>query len=433
MKIPLEELLPTAGDDQQPACGDGKSTHKGKLEKLEAFAIVRSLAKLQPALTIYQAGAHEDVATLDCLLRSDAWHMIQRTLQPSRLTLIASPRLLSYLCEREVYFEDAQAFQIPLQRVDLSFEDMGVTVCGKLMIDFKLVGINSDIVLAGDMNLSESTACSPFTLRPWTSLHYHGGTHRPVYKEFQYFAKRPPCLLASNSASIPSGFNDLMLGANLTNLAYTAIFPHLMHINALARAIVGCTCLKDLRQPHYCSSPSTSPLPRSSGGCPNLRVLDIRLGPTRAANNGEEPSEQVDDNSHGCWHEMEQCYGTLISLCRWTEDVTSVCESSGTISIADVSSNAGWESSALKQEDLVEVHELERLDSPPTPMTNALGAALPKLERFISRDVEDGILVQKVRQIFRQTAPVWLEDKRPQSGCWSRAGDQETTTTQGGV
>jgi len=48
-----------------------------------------------------------------------------------------------------------------------------------------------------------------------------------------------------------------------------------------------------------------------------------------------------------------------------------------------------------------------------------MAGALPRFERFVSRDVEDGFLVQELHGLFINMAPDWFRDETG-VGRWSR-------------
>lgn len=338
LKVSLSEILPSAHYcEQVHLCNHDVSCEVAP--ELVEFAKRNDLAALQPSLVVYQEKDCRSLAALGYRSRWKLWQRLLSALCPSMLTLVVPPRVMGDIAGRQLDMNDAWAFKIEHQRLELSFTPSPYS---------------SGLLKAAKYANNDP---SPFAFQPWTKLTYHGGSCLPVFGEYHYFEKRPPCLLAADRLNPVGGFRSL--AHDLVTFSYYAVFPHLIHMQQLARAIAGLS---------------------------QLETLTLQLTPTQG-------STMLDDldligrgnlNLRDCWTEVERSYAVLISMCHCAgSEVPNTLSSSVTLR-----DPAG--SSIL----------------------------LPALKSFTSLDYQRGILAEELDDIFKRLTPSW--SKEAGSSTWYR-------------
>ncbi|KAL2158259.1 hypothetical protein VTH06DRAFT_4580 [Thermothelomyces fergusii] len=152
------------------------------------------------------------------------WRMLFGIMNPSRLTLIASPQALARLLSCMVYVGDADFFSIEERLHILSLSMDG-----------------------SSRSLPQSDPSAPpkcpterdhvrtelFTIRPWTHLLLNENSSIRVYRTYHFFDRRPPSILGSLLGCEEVPLNVMMVPRTVTSLSYIAIFPVATHFRLL--------------------------------------------------------------------------------------------------------------------------------------------------------------------------------------------------------
>lgn len=358
LKVDLKEILPPAHYCIFPH----QCTHDEPASiapDLVHFVDRNELYTLSPNLLVYQDTECTSIAALGNRSKWKMWQRILSTLKPFRLIIIAPPRNMGDIVGRSIDMTDSWAFKIRHQRLELALSTPFIN--GISTADASsTTGITWQV-----LERAQPYQCaqpSPFHLLPFDSLTYHGGSCLPVFGEYHYFEKRPPCLLASDRLYPSGGFANL--STSLAHFTYITVFPHLIHMQQLVRGIASLRHLKSLTMQLTPSKSSTMLDDLDLIGRGNLNLRD-------------------------CWTEVERSYAVLVAM----------CQRSGTV----VSGN---------------------LPSLALPAVQGQGVLLPVLERFTSLDYRRGILVGEIDDVFEKFALGWGRDD--EVGCsWVRGAGPE--------
>lgn len=164
LKVRLCEILPPAHYcPHVHLCDHDELSDSSIAAELIAFATQNELSILNPTLTIYQADESSRLSALGHRSRWKMWQRVLSALVPTRLIIIAPPRSIADLAGRWVMMNDAWAFKITHQRLELAVPPLAA---GKL---------------AATKPWHDCSDSSPFDFLPWDTLIYHGGSCLPVF------------------------------------------------------------------------------------------------------------------------------------------------------------------------------------------------------------------------------------------------------------
>lgn len=185
------------------------------------------------------------------------WNLIFATVDPLRLTLVASPQILASLLARAIFLGDAWSFDPnPLHILSLSRDTRSMAKAGgskrpPRQDESSSAASGSCISFTrppttppedGDENgecLGSSTPSDKanrlFTIRPWKHLLLNEGSSTRVYRNYEYYLRRPPSILGAllGGSSIGYNSNKPIFPSTVTSFAYVAIFPLSGHFSTL--------------------------------------------------------------------------------------------------------------------------------------------------------------------------------------------------------
>lgn len=139
------------------------------------------------------------------------WEMLLTGFDVEKVTVIAPPSTLAILSKTHIITGDAWEFAIPYQRLDLHRNRGGVV----LISDTENTGFDLDHSPDSLLNFTK-----------WTKASYNEGSSLGIYSSYHYYEKQPPCIINNYS---PNCFVR-SLGGTLTSFSWTAIFPHIYHM-----------------------------------------------------------------------------------------------------------------------------------------------------------------------------------------------------------
>ncbi|KAF9880642.1 F-box domain-containing protein [Colletotrichum karsti] len=163
------------------------------------------------------------------------WRTLFTYVDPVRLTIIASPRVLAQLLSRMLFLGDAWNFDMPQHILSLSRKDKK-TVTTK----YKAAAAASSSSHAADSDVSDQkrVPCDLFTIRPWQAMLLNEGSSTRVYKTYEYYLKRPPSILGALFGAEEFPNDEPLVAPSIRDFSYVAIFPLSSHFNTLVQNIV---------------------------------------------------------------------------------------------------------------------------------------------------------------------------------------------------
>lgn len=245
-----------------------------------------SVAELREAAGGTAKWSRHDSATEDS---NWLWERIFDVMDPTRLTIIALPRMLASLLSRMLYKGDTWRFKdqyhiLSLERAQKS-PHSGVTER-----DAKKDTLNAPEQGSQSCEPSKtSSRCSHqqkrvqtklFTIRPWTSVLLNEGSSTQVYKQYEFFHMRPPSILGSLLGCEEFPNDEPLIPRTVRSLSYVAIFPLSSHFNSLVRHL------------------------------PPLDRIFVQLVPRNDIL--EDPDEMRNIQMGDLWMERNTCYGLIM-------------------------------------------------------------------------------------------------------------------------
>lgn len=173
------------------------------------------------------------------------WRGIFENIDPSRFTIIASPRMLASLLSRALYFGDAWLFNMSHHVLSLE-RDNRPTVKPALIGENETSSSSSTNGAEASSSASASETpispgakrvvpCELFTLRPWTRILLNEGSSTSVYKSYEFFHRRPPSMLGALVGAQDFPNNEPLVPSTVRDFSYVAIFPLSSHFETLVQ------------------------------------------------------------------------------------------------------------------------------------------------------------------------------------------------------
>lgn len=147
------------------------------------------------------------------------WRLLFSVMDPTRITVIASPQMLASLLSRMLFLGDAWSFTPLCHILSLSREDRQ--------------SAPSDTPDTASAGPSRARPSQLFTVRPWTSLLLNEGSSVRVYSTYDFIFKRPPSILGALLGAEQSPNDRPLVPTTIRNLAYVGIFPLSSHFHVL--------------------------------------------------------------------------------------------------------------------------------------------------------------------------------------------------------
>ncbi|WYZ41271.1 hypothetical protein EsH8_V_000166 [Colletotrichum jinshuiense] len=161
------------------------------------------------------------------------WRTIFEHIDPIRLTIIASPRVLAQLLSRMLFLGDAWNFSMPQHILSLSRKDRNTPV-----INYKSTTTPSSRQSSGSGSPRQKLIpCDLFTVRPWHALLLNEGSSTRVYKTYEFYLKRPPSILGALLGGEEFPNDESMIAPSIRDFSYVGIFPLSSHFNTLIQNI----------------------------------------------------------------------------------------------------------------------------------------------------------------------------------------------------
>ncbi|GKT44828.1 uncharacterized protein ColSpa_05009 [Colletotrichum spaethianum] len=161
------------------------------------------------------------------------WRTIFDHIDPIRLTIIASPRVLAQLLSRMLFLGDAWNFSMPQHVLSLSRKDKK-TITTRYK---STTTASSSRAPPPESPHQKRVPCDLFTIRPWQALLLNEGSSTRVYKTYEFYLKRPPSILGALLGAEEFPNDEPMIAPSIRDLSYVGIFPLSSHFNTLVQNI----------------------------------------------------------------------------------------------------------------------------------------------------------------------------------------------------
>ncbi|OHE97269.1 F-box domain-containing protein [Colletotrichum orchidophilum] len=161
------------------------------------------------------------------------WRTIFEHIEPTRLTMIASPRVLAQLLSRMLFLGDAWNFSMPQHVLSLSRKDKRI----KETQSKAQVTASSGHASGSEQAYQKRVPCDLLTIRPWQALLLNEGSSTRVYKTYEFYLKRPPSILGALLGAEEFPNDESMISPSIRDLSYVGIFPLSSHFNTLVQNI----------------------------------------------------------------------------------------------------------------------------------------------------------------------------------------------------
>lgn len=294
LKIPLEDLFRAIPDGADPA------TSMALISRVlsavpERFPLHIPLKQWTQHLTLYVAGGQETF--MHHVLRpwiDHFWQDIFVFFDPLRLSIVAPPKILAELVSCPANMDDAWAFNIPYQRIDLyntehwrrktpriALQKFAFGIAPSLIPTQRSSDCNEPVI---DLNLTgreEELKHNPLIGKVWDVMAFNAGSSFPNYGTYHYHDRCPPCIIQPDFWPLARTFD------NLKHFDYVAVFPHLTQFRKTAAAICRMTRLETLS-------------------------LELVPNPSSTLLNDLDRIARGNTNLRDCWAEVEKCYALMI-------------------------------------------------------------------------------------------------------------------------
>jgi hypothetical protein len=162
------------------------------------------------------------------------WNMLFGLMDPLRFTIIASPHMLASLLSCMLFVGDADSFSDRqlLHILSLSRESRSTRAEEPGPSESKSPSESSPPRHACSSKPKRKPSAL-FTIRPWTHLLLNEGSSIRVYKNYEFFLRRPPSILGALLGSEESPNDTPLIPPTITSLSYVAIFPLSSHFSML--------------------------------------------------------------------------------------------------------------------------------------------------------------------------------------------------------
>ncbi|KAJ0303239.1 hypothetical protein COL516b_006754 [Colletotrichum fioriniae] len=161
------------------------------------------------------------------------WATIFEYIDPIRLTMVASPRVLARMLSRMLFLGDAWNFSMPQHVLSLSRKDKRTK---ETQAEAPVTAPSSQ-ASGSDPAHQKRVPCDLFTLRPWQALLLNEGSSTRVYKTYEFYLKRPPSILGALLGAEEFPNDEPMISPSIRDLSYVGIFSLSSHFNTLVQNI----------------------------------------------------------------------------------------------------------------------------------------------------------------------------------------------------
>ncbi|TIC92431.1 hypothetical protein CH35J_010064 [Colletotrichum higginsianum] len=161
------------------------------------------------------------------------WRTIFEHIDPLRLTIIASPRVLAQLLSCMLFLGDAWNFSMPQHVLSLSRKDKKTAMKEYI----SPVAASSKQAPTPESSHRKRVSCDLFTIRPWQALLLNEGSSTRVYKTYEFYLKRPPSILGALLGAEEFPNDESKIGPSIRDLSYVGIFPLSSHFSTLVQNI----------------------------------------------------------------------------------------------------------------------------------------------------------------------------------------------------
>lgn len=189
-----------------------------------------------PLGSMTRAGAERDI-----VFNEDSnwlWDLIFGVFDPLRFTLVASPRMLASLLARMLFLGDEWNFDQSHHILSLSRLSRKPTPRANTKPEPQPDTLETEASLSSappSSRPSRRVPCALFTIRPWNALLLNEGSSTRVYKNYEYYHKRPPSMLGALLGAEEFPNDESLIPPSIRDLSYVGIFPLSTHFNTLVQ------------------------------------------------------------------------------------------------------------------------------------------------------------------------------------------------------
>ncbi|KAK1540554.1 F-box domain-containing protein [Colletotrichum paranaense] len=162
------------------------------------------------------------------------WTTIFEHIDPTRLTMIASPRVLAQMLSRMLFLGDAWNFSMPRHVLSLSRKDKRTK---ETQLEAPVTASSTSQASSSELTHQKRVPCGLFTTRPWQALLLNEGSSTRVYKTYEFYLKRPPSILGALLGAEEFPNDESMIPSSIRDLSYVGIFPLSSHFNTLVQNV----------------------------------------------------------------------------------------------------------------------------------------------------------------------------------------------------
>ncbi|KAF4785129.1 F-box domain-containing protein [Colletotrichum scovillei] len=162
------------------------------------------------------------------------WTTIFEHIDPIRLTMIASPRVLAQMLSRMLFLGDAWNFSMPRHVLSLSRKDKRTK---ETQLEAPATVSSPSQASGSEVTHQKRVPCGLFTIRPWQALLLNEGSSTRVYKTYEFYLKRPPSILGALLGAEEFPNDEPMIPSSIRDLSYVGIFPLSSHFNTLVQNV----------------------------------------------------------------------------------------------------------------------------------------------------------------------------------------------------
>ncbi|OLN86455.1 hypothetical protein CCHL11_06338 [Colletotrichum chlorophyti] len=145
------------------------------------------------------------------------WRVMFDHIDPLRLTIIASPRVLAQLLSHK-------------KTVTTSYKS---TAKPSSSSPSSSSSSSSKQKPSSKGSYQKRVPCDLFTIRPWQALLLNEGSSTRVYKTYEFYLKRPPSILGALLGAEEFPNDEPLVPPTVRDFSYVAIFPLSTHFNTL--------------------------------------------------------------------------------------------------------------------------------------------------------------------------------------------------------
>ncbi|KAK0629501.1 hypothetical protein B0T17DRAFT_489948 [Bombardia bombarda] len=163
------------------------------------------------------------------------WDLVFDIMDPTRVTILATPEMLAVLISCMLFLGDAWGFNPNMLHI-LSLSREARSMKTKQALASLDITPRADIFrlhCPHELPRAQLPRSRLFTARPWTHLLLNEGSSTRVYQTYEFFLKQPPSVLGA-LLGCEEAPNDIpLIPPTVKSLSYVAIFPLSSHFNNL--------------------------------------------------------------------------------------------------------------------------------------------------------------------------------------------------------